>query len=305
MEPIIFAGTPTNAADTLRALVLAGQPIALVVTRNDAPVGRKRVMTASPVAQVAEELGLPLLKTNRIGEAEEARITRSGARLALVVAFGAILKPSTIELLELGWYNLHYSVLPRWRGASPVQSALLAGDETTGVTLFRIDSGLDTGDIVGVAETKIEPGENSGRLLSRLSQLGVSLALQELPRMLAGFASLSLQEGKPTFAPKYDRTDARITPTELAKEALAKVLAFNPEPMAWFEYQGQQIRLLEAKSCSTSVETSRVELSEKRVLLGLAGESAIELVTVQPAGKNPMSAIDWFRGTKPEERKIS
>jgi methionyl-tRNA formyltransferase len=305
MEPIIFAGTPTNAADTLRALVLAGQPIALVVTRNDAPVGRKRVLTASPVAQVAEELGLPVLKINRIGEAEEARIASSGARLALVVAFGALLKPSTIELLELGWYNLHYSVLPRWRGASPVQSAILAGDESTGVTLFRINQGLDTGDVVGVVETTIEPGENSSRLLSRLSHLGVSLALQELPRLVAGFASFAKQVGEPTFAPKYERKDARITPTDNANVALAKVLAFNPEPMAWFEYQGQQIRLLDATSCSIPIETSRLELSAKQVLLGLAGDTAIELLTVQPAGKNPMPAIDWFRGTKTEERKIS
>ena len=305
MEPIIFAGTPINAAETLRALVAAGQPIALVLTRADAPIGRKRVMTPSPVAQVAEELGLPVLKANRITSTEENVISESGARLALVVAFGALLKSSTINLLELGWFNLHYSVLPRWRGASPVQSAILAGDTTTGVTLFKIDEGLDTGDVVGVVETVIEPGETTGRLLSRLSNLGVSLALQELPGLLAGFAKHRPQIGEPTFAPKYGRPDAQVTAVNDPNVALAKVLAFNPEPIAWFEFQGSQIRVLEAASSSASVPVGELVLSDKKVLLGLADAGSIELVTVQPAGKNVMPAIDWFRGTKPDERKIS
>lgn len=305
MEPIIFAGTPVNAAETLRALVAAGQPIALVLTRNDAPIGRKRVLTASPVAQVADELGIPVLKTNRITELEEAALAKSGARLALVVAFGALLKPSTINILELGWFNLHYSVLPRWRGASPVQSAILAGDKTTGVTLFKIDAGLDTGDLVGVVETSIEPGENTGRLLTRLTQLGVTLALQELPGLLSGFAKLKPQQGEPTFAPKYDRQDSRITALDDAREALAKVLAFNPEPVAWFEYQEQQIRVLDATASTESIKTAELVLTDKKVLLGLAKGGAIELLTVQPAGRTAMPAIDWFRGTKPEERKIS
>lgn len=305
MEPIIFAGTPVNAAETLRALVQAGQPIALVITRNDAPVGRKRVITPSPVAQVAVELGLPVLKTNRISEIDEAVIAMSGARLAIVVAFGALLKPSTISILELGWFNLHYSVLPRWRGASPVQSALLAGDKTTGVTLFKIDEGLDTGDVVGVVETMIEPGENTERLLSRLSSLGVSLVLQELPGLMSGFVKLKPQQGEPTFAPKYERKDSRIVANDGAKTALAKVLAFNPEPIAWFEYQGNQIRVLEASASSASIPVGELVQTEKRVLLGVANAESIELLNVQPAGKNPMPAIDWFRGTKPEERKIS
>ena len=305
MEPIIFAGTPINAAETLRALVAAGQPIALVLTRTDAPIGRKRVMTPSPVAQVAAELGLPVLKANRVSATEEEIISKSGARLALVVAFGALLKPSTINLLELGWFNLHYSVLPRWRGASPVQSAILAGDTTTGVTLFKIDEGLDTGEVAGVVETVIEPGENTERLLSRLSNLGVSLALQELPGLLAGFARLQPQQGEPTFAPKFERKDSRITASDDRKTALAKILAFNPEPIAWFEYQGTQIRLLEGVASAELVPVGKLVQSDKKVLLGLANSGSIELLTVQPAGKNVMPAIDWFRGTKPEERKIS
>jgi methionyl-tRNA formyltransferase len=304
MEPIIFAGTPQNAALTLRELVAGGQAVALVLTREDAPVGRKRLMTESPVAEAATQLGIPVLKTNSISAEDEEAIANSGARLALVVAFGAILKQSTIDLMELGWFNLHYSVLPRWRGASPVQSAILAGDHTTGVTLFKIDRGLDTGEIVGVAETVIEDGENGGRLLARLSQLGVSLAQQELPGLLAGFKRGSPQIGEPTFAPKFDRADARITADDSAKLALAKVHAFNPEPMAWVDLNGQPMRILSAAPIAAKSQPGAVSLIEKRVLLGLGDGRSVELLEVQPAGKNPMAAMDWFRGSKETERTI-
>jgi len=304
MEPIIFAGTPANAAFTLRELVAGGQAVALVLTRVDAPIGRKRVMTQSPVAEVAEQLGIPTLKTNSISLADREVIAKSGARLALVVAFGSILKQPTIDLLELGWFNLHYSVLPRWRGASPVQSAILAGDRSTGVTLFKIDQGLDTGDIVGVAETVIEEGENAERLLSRLSQLGVSLAQQELPGLLAGFNRGTPQSGDPSFAPKFDRSASRIDARDGAALALAKIRAFNPEPMAWVELDGNQLRIFDAAPNAHKVDLGVLTRIEDRVLLGLGGSSSIELLLVQPTGKKPMPALDWFRGTKPNERNV-
>lgn len=304
MEPIIFAGTPKNAAFTLRELVAGGQAVALVVTRLDAPIGRKRVMAQSPVAEVAEQLGIPTLKTNSITSAHEEVISKSGARLALVVAFGSILKQKTIDSLELGWFNLHYSVLPRWRGASPVQSAILAGDTATGVTLFKIDQGLDTGDVVGVVETLIEEGENAGRLLGRLSALGVTLAQQELPGLLAGFKKNSPQVGEPTFAPKFDRADAKVTAQDTASVALAKVLAFNPEPTAWVELESGPLRVLEASPSGQKKESGVISEFDKRILLGLADSRSIELLMVQPAGKNLMPAADWFRGSKPTDRRI-
>ena len=304
MEPIIFAGTPQNAAFTLRELVAGGQAVALVVTRLDAPIGRKRVMTQSPVAEVSEQLGIPTLKTNSITSADEEVIAKSGARLALVVAFGSILKQSTIDRLELGWFNLHYSVLPRWRGASPVQSAILAGDTATGVTLFKIDQGLDTGDVVGVVETLIEEGENAGRLLARLSALGVTLAQQELPGLLAGFKKSSPQVGEPTFAPKYERADAKVTARDTAAVALAKVRAFNPEPIAWVELESGPLRVLEASPSGHKAESGVIAEFDKGILLGLADSKSIELLMVQPAGKNPMPAADWFRGSKQTDRRI-
>lgn len=261
-------------------------------------------MTQSPVAEVAEQLGIPTLKTNSITQADEEVIEKSGARLALVVAFGSILKQTTIDRLELGWFNLHYSVLPRWRGASPVQSAILAGDTSTGVTLFKIDQGLDTGEVVGVVETRIEEGENAGRLLARLSQLGVTLAQQELPGLLAGFKKGSPQLGEPTFAPKFVRADAKVTAQDTAAVALAKVRAFNPEPTAWIELESGPLRILEASRSGHKTEPGVITEFERGIHLGLADSKGIELLMVQPAGKNSMSAADWFRGSKPTDRRI-
>ncbi len=305
MEPIIFAGTPENAAQSLRDLVKAGYEVRLVITREDAPIGRKRVVAPSPVALAAVDLGLKVLKTNRITPEDESFIGSVGARLAVVVAFGALLKQSTIETLELGWFNLHYSVLPRWRGASPVQSSLAAGDASTGVTLFKIDQGLDTGFVVGVAETMIEPGENAARLLARLTALGSSLLSQELPRLLAGVAALTPQLGVASYAPKIDRTMSKISLADSAATAINKVLAYNPEPMAWLEFNGQPLRVLDARQVTELLASGELKATIGGVLLGLGDGSSIELLEVQPAGKPVMKATDWFRGTKETERSIS
>jgi methionyl-tRNA formyltransferase len=305
MEPIIFAGTPENAARTLRGLISAGYEIALVITREDVPVGRKRVLTPSAVAAAAKEMGLRVLKTNKISSNDEELIRSSGARLAVVVAFGALLKQSSIDLLELGWFNLHYSLLPRWRGASPVQSALAHGDNSTGITLFKIDAGLDTGAIAGIAQTMIEPTENAERLLTRLTEIGLSLALQELPKLLSGVARLEPQTGEATFAPKIDRSMSRINLEDTALVALNKVRAYNPEPIAWLEFNGEPLRIIEAEHSLEPLEAARLALATGGVLLGCGDSKAIKLTVVQPAGKQKMSAADWFRGTSTTERKIS
>jgi methionyl-tRNA formyltransferase len=300
MEPIIFAGTPKNAADTLRGLVAAGVPVALVITREDAPFGRKRELRASEVAMVAAELKLPVIKANRLGAEALTAVQSTGSRLALVVAYGALLKREAIDALELGWFNLHYSLLPRWRGASPVQSALLAGDRETGLTLFQIDEGVDTGRIAGSLSTVIEPNENAGRLLDRLTDLGISLALEQLPRIFAGIADLVSQSGEPTRAPKFTRADAQLSANESARVAANKVLAFNPEPVSWLAIGDLQLRVLSAVPSSISIATGRLGNVGGRVVAGFKGGS-LELLEVQPSGKNAMSAADWWRGQKNDE----
>ena len=183
-ESLIFTGTPANAAATLKYLVQQGFEISLVITRPDAPVGRKRVVTPSAVAVTAELLGLEVCKTNTIDQAILERIAQTGCDTAVVVAYGALLKPPALEALSNGWFNLHYSLLPQWRGAAPVQHAILAGERSTGVTLFKIDDGLDSGPIVASVPTEIQPGETSERLLARLPALGSTVLSPELPGIL-------------------------------------------------------------------------------------------------------------------------
>ncbi|MEY2676048.1 MAG: hypothetical protein RL510_68 [Actinomycetota bacterium] len=301
--PIIFAGTPETAASVLRSLVTAGEEISLVITREDAPFGRKRELRQSPVADAADELGITVLKTNQPAR-NETEIRESGAELAIVVAYGALLKQSTIDLLRTGWFNLHYSLLPRFRGASPVQSALLAGDRETGVTIFKIDSGMDTGEVLAQLPTQIEPDENSGRLLDRLTQLGTSLLLQELPRLRAGIFDLKPQLGEPTNAAKITRDAARIQLSEGASTAYRKTLAFNPEPGAWLLFNGAPFRVLSAKLARTSLSPGELSPENEGVLIGFGDGQGLLLTQVQPAGKAMMNAKDWFRGTRENARTI-
>lgn len=298
-ESLIFAGTPANAAATLEYLVQHGFEISLVITRPDAPFGRKRVLTPSPVAETASRLGLELYKTNKIDDAAISRIIESGCSTAVVVAYGALLKVPALAALSNGWFNLHYSLLPKWRGAAPVQHSILAGDKTTGVTLFKIDEGLDTGAIVASVPTQIQPGETSARLLSRLTELGCTLLSQELPRVLLGSYSLTPQAPDENLAsaPKLGREQARVDWSRGALEIERKVLAMNPEPGAWATLNGETIKIHDAREIAgtESQAVGTVSLADGRVLVSTSA-GVLELLEVQPAGKQSMPAKDWARG---------
>jgi methionyl-tRNA formyltransferase len=303
---IVFAGTPENAATTLRELAVSGIQIALVITRPDAPVGRKRVLTPSPVALVAQELGLPILKAAKLETAEIERIRDSNASLGIVVAYGALLREPALAALELGWFNLHYSLLPAWRGAAPVQHSLLNTQSVTGVTLFKIDEGLDTGDVVSQVPVAVEISDNTQTLLKRLTSIGTSLLIQEIPRILADIASLTPQstEGV-TLAPKPTRQDARLERTDKSVRLLAKVRAFNPEPGAWLIWQDQPFKILDAaRTNEPGVDPFTVSMIGETVLMGTS-DGSLRLIEVQPSGKTKMSARDWFRGTTENTRTFS
>lgn len=301
--PIIFAGTPESAASVLRSLVAAGERVSLVITREDAPYGRKRQLRQSPVADAADSLGLPVLKTNQPAN-HETEIKGADADVAVVVAYGALLKQTTIDLLQTGWFNLHYSLLPRFRGASPVQTALLEGDTETGVTLFKIDAGMDTGQVLAQLPTLIEPGENAGRLLERLTQLGTSLLLQELPRLHAGIFNLTPQTGEASKADKLTRQGARIHLAEGGLIAYRKTLAYNPEPGAWLTFNGAPLRILSAKLTASNLGQGELSADKFGVTLGFGDGHGLVLNEVQPAGKSAMHANDWFRGTRENARTI-
>jgi methionyl-tRNA formyltransferase len=298
-ESLIFAGTPANAAATLEYLVEHGFDISLVITRHDAPFGRKRVLTPSPVAETASKLGLELYKTNKIDNAAISKITEIGCSTAVVVAYGALLKAPALAALSNGWFNLHYSLLPKWRGAAPVQHSIMAGDSTTGVTLFKIDEGLDTGPIVASVAAQIQPGETSARLLSRLTELGCTLLSQELPGILLESYTLNAQaerDGAPS-APKLGREEARVDWFRSALDIERKVLAMNPEPGAWASLNGETFKIHDAREIAgtESGSVGTASLADGKVLVSTSA-GVLELLEVQPAGKQSMAAKDWARG---------
>jgi methionyl-tRNA formyltransferase len=291
---IIFAGTPENAAVALE-LVSKTHEVVLVITRPDAEIGRKRILTPSPVATKAMELGLPVLKANRINEEELARINAAEAELALVVAFGSLIPQAALNALP--WWNIHFSLLPKWRGASPLQQSILSGGIGAGVTLFELDAGMDTGAII--ASQEISPGENetTAAALERFTIAGVNLFQQHAGKPTVPTA----QTGDATLAPKLNRSTARLNLSDNALRVHRAVMAFNPEPMAWCELDGNPIRVLETRSLGSSSWTEspsegKVFKSAEKILLECQDGSRLELVTVQPAGKQAMAASDWFRG---------
>ena len=291
---IIFAGTPENSALALD-LVSKTHEVVLVITRPDAEVGRKRILTPSPVARMAKELGLPVMKTNRIREEELAKIKAAGVELALVVAFGSLVPQAALD--ELPWWNIHFSLLPKWRGASPLQQSILSGGIGAGVTLFELDAGMDTGPIISSQQIPLRENETTAEALERFTIAGVNLFQQQ-----AGKKKVATpQTGEATFAPKLNRTSARLDLSENALSVHRAVMAFNPEPIAWCELDGNPIRILETRSLGSSTWTEspikgRVSKSSEKILLECLDGSRLELVTVQPSGKQAMAAADWFRG---------
>ncbi len=304
---VIFAGTPLNAAATLIALKKSGIDIVGVLTRTDAPIGRKKILTQSPVADAAEVLGIPVVKANQVDESALSQLQSLNADLGVVVAYGAFLNETTLQSLPKGWINLHYSLLPDLRGAAPVQHALLQGLGSTGVTAFQLDKGMDTGPILLQAPTVIEPDENAGRLLNRLTDLGVSVLLELLPSIAAGIAKQTPQDdSRATFAPKISRSHALIDWKQSAMSIQQLVLAMNPEPMAWTTLDEESFRILDARAYRgdyLQASPGTIQSIDEKVLVA-CNSGALQLINVQPAGKNEMSASDWYRGVKNKENLV-
>lgn len=303
---IVFAGTTDNASAILESLAANGYQIVLVLTRQDAPFGRRAVLTPSPVATVAEKLGLPILKANRIGPTENQFIGKFNAELGVVVAFGSLLKKATLDLLRLGWLNVHFSELPAYRGAAPVQRAILAGDKRTGVTIFRLDEGMDTGPIAAFESLGIYDDETSGELLTRLTKLGEKTLLALLDRGIENLTFVEQPNDGFSTAPKIVREDARLDPTsESSTQMHNKVRAMNPEPMAWLLFNEQPLRVLAAKpGPNIAGQPGNVSTIGGQILLQCAEQSTLELLQVQPSGKRPMSGESWLNGVQGKGRVI-
>ena len=306
---IIFAGTPVNAAHSLRTLVGSGHDVVAVLTREDAPVGRKRVVTESAVAAVSRELGIEIIKANIISSEVRSLLSSYRADIGVVVAYGVLFDNKTLNLFEFGWVNLHYSLLPAWRGAAPVQAALLSGTNKTGVSLFQLDEGMDTGPIWNTLQTEIQPRENAQDLLSRLSLLGDSLLLETLPQIFGGMVEPIGQSGLPSYARKISRNEVKLNFSETAINLERLVRAAYPEPIAWCTCNGNQIQVLEAFALgktnwnelgSTEAPIGSLIREKNRVMVQAGQGTLLEISKVKPSGKSQMSADDWYRGIDAE-----
>lgn len=305
---IVFAGTPEFAVPGLRALVAAGHDVAGVITREDAPRGRKRVLTPSPVAVVADELGLPVHKANRLG-ADTMEWTRGlGVELGVIVAYGGLVREPLLSLPRLGWINLHFSELPRWRGAAPVQRALQAGEQRLGVTVFRLVEALDAGDVLTRDAREFPPGTSAGEALSELAGFGTGALLAAVDALAADPAAGEPQRGEVSYARKLVRHDGRLDLSRPAAEVLAQWAGTTPEPGAFAMLDEQPIKVLELRATRSEERGAEalgdgsgtsgigaVAISGKRALLRLR-DGELELARVQPAGKGAMDGAAWLRG---------
>ena len=296
---IIFGGTPSPARETLKRLVDSHHDVVGVLSRRDARRGRGKSLTPSPVAAYAEELGIPVLKPETLKGNDEAASWIRGLRpdCIPVVAYGMLIPPELLEVAPHGWVNVHYSLLPAWRGAAPVQASIAHGDETVGVSVFRIDEGLDTGPILDTFETPADPEETADQLLERLTHAGADLLVSVLDRLEAGDISVSPQIGEPTFAPKISVESARIDWAQPAELIDRHIRAVTPNPGAWTLWNDTRIKLGPVKQSSSDLQLSpgEVAVGSKEVHVG-TGTQPVLLSTLQAPGKKMMNAVDWARG---------
>lgn len=305
---LAFAGTPVVALPALQALIDAGHDLAAVVTRPAAPVGRGKKLVESAVAQLATELGIEVLTPGKPKDADfVARLRELDVDAIPVVAYGALLPADVLAIPKHGWINLHFSLLPAWRGAAPVQRALMNGDQETGVTTFRIVLAMDAGPIYRQVRTPFGAEETAGEALNRLAQLGAGVLVGTMADVTAGEQPVEQDSEGVSLAPKVNVDDAQVDWSRPAAQVVNLVRGTNPAPGAWStligpdESRGDRLKILRAR-VAPDVDLAPGQLfAEKRRLLAGAGDGAVELVEVQGFGKRAMSGTDWARGAKPQQ----
>lgn len=298
---LVFAGTPAVAVPSLRALAAGPHEIVAVVTRGDAPLGRKRVLTPSPVAQAADELGIPTIKADRLDADVTERIAELAPDLGVIVAYGGLVREPLLSTPAHGWINLHFSLLPRWRGAAPVQRALIAGDTVTGASVFQLVAALDAGDVFAEERYEVPPGATTAEVLDALADIGSPVLARVVDGIADGTAVATAQRGEPTLAPKLTLDDGVLDFTQDAETLLHRIAGVTPEPGAHTTLDGARFKVLRAAPAEAPPLTpGRVAASGKDVIVG-TGTAPLRLETVQPAGKGAMAAGDWFRGLRTDE----
>lgn len=298
---LVFAGTPAVAVPTLRALA-ADHEIVAVITRPDAPLGRKRVLTPSPVAAAAAMLGLPILKTSRLDEDATAHISTLNADLGVIVAYGGIVREPLLSTPRHGWINLHFSLLPAWRGAAPVQRALIAGDRELGVSVFQLVPALDAGDVFALRTVDVPVDATADVALELLASAGAGVTEEVVSGIADGTAEATPQQGQVSLAPKLTLEDGALDWTQPVTAVHARYRGVTPEPGAHTTVDGARLKILAARVAADAPALAPGELTGTRtaVLIGCA-EGALEVTRVQPAGKGAMNAADWWRGLRAGE----
>lgn len=295
---ILFMGTPDIAAAALEALLKAGHTVCGVYTRADKPTGRRQTLTAPPVKRLAEARGLPVFqpKTLRDGAAEQIRAL--SPELIVVVAYGRILPPEVLAIPPHGCINLHVSLLPKYRGAAPVQWAVLNGDKETGVSIMYLDEGLDTGDILRVSPLAIGENETSGELFARVTELGAKTLLETVDEIAAGRVHRVPQShAEATNAPMLTKEMARFTFDAPAQKLHNLVRGMNPWPVAYFEHEGKKIKVLETRCGDSGSEPPGTVLSTKPLRVACT-QGALTLLRVIPEGSREMDGAAWAAGRR-------
>jgi len=299
---IVFAGTPTPALPSLQRFIDSPHhDVVAVITRPDAVAGRRGKPAPSPVAQLAHDAGIPVLRPQRPNSAQFiAELTAISPDCCAVVAYGALLSEEMLAVPEHGWVNLHFSLLPAWRGAAPVQAAIAAGDSVTGATTFRIEPALDSGPIYGVVTETIRPGDTAGELLDRLALSGGALLDATLDGIADGtLTPVAQPRDGVSIAPKVSVEQARVRWDLPAHVIERRIRAMTPNPGAWTMIGEMRIKVgpVSIEESGDPVEPGVVVAERARVLIG-TGSVPVQLGQLQPPGKKPMVAADWARGAR-------
>jgi methionyl-tRNA formyltransferase len=306
---LLFAGTPEPAVPALRALLGSDRhDVVAVLTRPDAPAGRGRTLTRSPVGRLADAAGIPVLTPPKPSDPEFLdRLRELAPDCCPVVAYGALVPRTALAVPVHGWVNLHFSLLPAWRGAAPVQAAVRHGDDITGATTFQLEPGLDTGPTFGVVTEPINPTDTAGTLLDRLATSGAALLLATMDGIADGSLVARPQpvDGV-SHAPKVTVADAEVDWTEPATAVDRMVRSVTPEPGAWTTFRGTRLGLGPVDPAvpdPPELKPGRLHVEKRRVLAGTAA-GAVRLGDVRPVGKRAMPAPDWARGVRIEPGEL-
>ncbi|MGH8944694.1 MAG: methionyl-tRNA formyltransferase [Acidimicrobiia bacterium] len=304
MTRIVFLGTPDAAVPTLDVLADRFQ-VGLVVTQPDRPRGRSGTPQPPPIRVRAQELGISVVQPERRSEIASAISYAGDFDLGVVVAYGMILDPEVLALPEAGLLNVHFSLLPRWRGAAPVQRALMAGDSMTGVTIIKLDEGLDTGPVLTAQAVDIEPGENAGRLTDRLARLGARLVASVIPRYLAGDIDPVPQSDEgASYAHKVTSDDRSLDISGTPADFAAQVRGLAPDPGATLEIDGEPHKILDARQVDWAPEPGTWAVHDDVPVVSV-GDGGVELLELQPPGKTPRPGADWVRGQRCSQGTVS